>query len=290
MSDKIIIAEDEFDNLDAKGTDELKIDNNPITGATISMEDGNKISNTSKINKQKGMVDFLQWDLSEFTKIKDFYGLHESLAYECFYVREDSSLPKGKGKATSAGSSKSVYYIPLVGRQLMLGDRDNRLKIVSAGVKMLCRKSLADGRYDYRLLQDGIEYLAPLISKRKLHVEVQDFCNILGGGLVSYSTLSSKALNGLSALTEPGVVIAVYSFSPNDLVIVPDREEAAIETQPQHEFYAVCWKGNSRSLNVMCGKIGGCRVLSHLFHLTNLLCFRYGQLETPACGSWGVPT
>ena len=120
------------------------------------------------------------------------------------------------------------------------------------------------------------------MTKRKVSVNVQDFCNILSGGLVSYSTLSASTLHQLAVENRTGSIVVVYTYSPSDVLtatstsgIEGDVEKAsdpllessttakmdmdaagASAVQVAHSFHAICWKGHSRSLNVMCGKIG----------------------------------
>ena len=102
-------------------------------------------------------------------------------------------------------------------------------------------------------MQDGIAFLEPYITKRKVNVTIQDFCNILGGGLVSFSTLSGDFINALNKVNT-GVVICTYDFKAEDVLATEGSVEVAAAAT--HKFYAVCWKGNSRAINVMCGKIG----------------------------------
>jgi hypothetical protein len=99
----------------------------------------------------RGPVDFHQWDEETFSRIKQFYGFHDSLTREAFFIREDFSL---SGNSTGAGgAAKSIYLIPASVRALMKGDRDGRLKVVTAGVKVFEKKVLRSGDVDYRLLQ-----------------------------------------------------------------------------------------------------------------------------------------
>ncbi len=123
------------------------------------------------------------------------------------------------------------------------------------------------------------------IRARKVEVNIQDFCNILGGGLVSYATLSAGTIAKLSKVTS-GVIICSYLYSPEDYIAPEVNTTSATDTaksednvdasgmskesqelvnslnrqdrkvaNPQYEFHAVCWKGTSRTLNVMCGKV-----------------------------------
>jgi hypothetical protein len=84
-------------------------------------------------------------------QLRDYYGFTERLPAEAFFIREDHMALKG-----ASGSAKSVYYIPTSVRQLMKGDTDERLKIVSTGIKILERKQNArPDEQEYRLLQVG---------------------------------------------------------------------------------------------------------------------------------------
>lgn len=104
---------------------------------------------SSRGNSNKGPVDFHQWDEEAFLRIKQFYGLLDTITREAFFIREDFAL-SGNAGATAA---KSVYFIPAAVRALMQGDRDGRLKVVTAGVKVFEKKVLRSGDVDYRLLQ-----------------------------------------------------------------------------------------------------------------------------------------
>ena len=122
-----------------------------------------------------------------------------------------------------------------------------------------------------KYLQEGIAYIAPHVSKRKVSVSIQDFCNILGGGLVSLSTLSPQAILAIGAMG-PGVLICVYDFRPEDVLQSEDtaaKEETGLDA-PKHTFYAICWKGNARALNCMCGKID-IEFMKHQLEALNVL-------------------
>lgn len=104
--------------------------------------------------------------------------------------------------------------------------------------------------------QDGIQYLAPHITKRIVEVTIQDFCNLLGGGLVSYSTLSDSTVESLNAMPT-GALICKYQFKAEDMLpSAPPSAADASSGNSKHVFYAIGWKGFSRTINVMCGKVG----------------------------------
>jgi hypothetical protein len=168
------------------------------------------------------------------------------------------------------GGSKSVYFIPAPVRALLAGE-NNRLKVVAAGVKVLERKKTgpAECDCDYRLVQEGIPFIINSVDKRKLFVTCQDFCNLLGGGLVSCHTLSDGMLAGLTTMTS-GTFIAIYEYRSTDRISefeVGAEEGTSLILEEGHRFYAICWRGKTRSVNVMLNGTGE-RMLIILLFLT----------------------
>lgn len=231
-------------------------------GSTSSTQGPHKTTTTTTT----GLVDFHPWDAESFLKMKAFYGLADSLTADSFYVREDAVT------ASSSGAAKTIFFLPHSARALMCGDKSSKLKIVTAGVKVFEKKLQRDGSVDYRLLQDGVAHLAPMISQRTTRLCVQDFSNLLGGGLVSFHTLSPAAIQALLGFTS-GVVICWYDYDPRDQVptaaaaasgeVASDPVvcaaaadiDASSSCSPHHRFHIICWRGYSRALNVMCGKV-----------------------------------
>ena len=133
----------------------------------------------SSKGKSGGLVEFVSWDAVQFAKLQEFYGFPPSLTVNSFYIRDEG-----------LAAAKSIYYAPSSAQELFSGNPERKLKIVALGVKVFERKDVGSNS-EYRLLQEGLPAMLPYISKRKLSVSIQDFCNLLGGGLVSFSTLSS---------------------------------------------------------------------------------------------------
>jgi hypothetical protein len=157
-------------------------------------------------------------------------------------------------------SSKTIYYIPdNVGQVL----QTTGLKVVAAGVKVF-EKRLTSAAYaaaqnsdgnayasvvqEYRLLQEGLHVLAPYMTRRQVYMTLQDLCNMLAGGLVSYSTLDESTITQLIAQSV-GCVIAAYRHT------IPS-------TGQEQVFRLVVWRGTSRTINVMCHKTD----LDHMTH------------------------
>jgi hypothetical protein len=59
-------------------------------------------------------------------------------------------------------------------------------------------------------------------------VRIQDFCNLLGGGLTSLSTIHADTVAVLGNMSA-GAVICVYTFDPADVQVVEKTGEEATE-------------------------------------------------------------
>ena len=214
------------------------------------------IDQNNKNNRKKGLIEFVEWDNNSFQKVADFHGFTSDLQAKNFFAREDM-MSNNKDKNNS-GVSKCIYYIPDSVLEVMNGDLDERIKVVTSGIKMFERKgNNVGGEMEYRILQEGLSVIAPFITKRKISVTIQDFCNLLGGGLVSFSTLTDNTVNSLNAL-DPGILICVYEFSFSDVVetegITDIVASSSTENTIPHQLHCVCWRGKGRTMNVMCGK------------------------------------
>jgi hypothetical protein len=212
--------------------------------------------------RSSGLVDFEQWDPDSFNKLAAFYGFRDTLRVEHMFVREDNMASNaGNNKL---GSAKFVYYIPPSVRNILEGDMEpNRLKVVTAGMKCLERKVSASGVTDYRIIQEAVHLIAPHVTLRKVALKIQDFCNLLEGGLVSFSTLHHDTVAALTSIV-PGALICTYTFSHEDVISADSSHDdsmfdessmcGASASRGGLNFLAACWRGNSRSINVMCSK------------------------------------
>jgi hypothetical protein len=139
-------------------------------------------------------------------------------------------------------------------RSVLKGDCGGRLKVVSAGVKVLERRGKTSfaggGDCGYRVLQDGIETMSQWVTTRKVTISAQDCCNFLEGGLVSLRTLSYD-LNVAFSKLKPGSCICTYNYSPTDVLegVTPRDGVGPLS------FSLVVWKGSGTAINVMAGKI-----------------------------------
>lgn len=241
----------------------------------------------------RGLVEYQPWDIESFNKIKEFYKLDDKITHESFFIREDIAV-KSKNQPTTG--SKTIYFIPKSVRTLMEGDQSKQLKTVMSGIKAFEKKiNHQNGQVEYRLIQDGVERLVPHVNNRKINVNVQDFCNILGGGLVSFTTMSAPTIQQLCTLPA-GVVICTYTYDPADYIAPTSTSQAIAESEAEapaangeekieenielgkvsgprqgsYHFHVVCWRGTSRTINVMCGKVD-IEMMKHQLAALNVL-------------------
>jgi hypothetical protein len=200
----------------------------------------------------KKLIELKPWDEESFAEVRDFYGL-EGVSSDAFFTREDFSANGGAGNVAGS-NSKSIYYLPPSMRSVLKGDCGGRLKVVSAGVKVLERRGKTSfaggGDCGYRVLQDGIETMSQWVTTRKVTISAQDCCNFLEGGLVSLRTLSYD-LNVAFSKLKPGSCICTYNYSPTDVLegVTPRDGVGPLS------FSLVVWKGSGTAINVMAGKI-----------------------------------
>ena len=224
---------------------------------------GNNKTNFDTKNKGNSQVEYYEWNEEQFYKMKEFYGFTDDLTVHNFFVREDTMVNKNNKEKDKDLKKfpKTIFFLPSkMGKFINYSiNNNNGLKLVSAGTKAFERFDLKDGQREYRLVQDGIYSLIPFITKRKFNVKIQDFCNVLVGGLCSISTFSPETAQALSLLSN-GVVIIVYTFSFDD-VLKQDIVSSVISSESNdssltnYEFYAICWKGGGSSLNCCIKKV-----------------------------------
>lgn len=159
--------------------------------------------------------------------------------------------------STEVVVGKVVYLVSKSASDALAADHHRELKVVAAGMKAFERKVGSDRSIEYRLLQEGIHLLAPYISKRKVEVTIQDFCNLLEAGQVSLSSMSPTTVTRIIQ-QPPGILVLVYRFRREDVLRKSVDEASKEQTKPEkdHMFYILCWKGNGFAVNVTCKKIG----------------------------------
>lgn len=194
----------------------------------------------------KGLTEYKKWDEQLFSKIRSTFGFSASFSTDNLFIREDYNSSNKSGV-----SAKAIYYLPSSVCEFLSADVEGNLKIVTAGVKVMEKVVKHSGEVDYRLVQEGLHAMLPHITARKVFMTAQDFSNILEGGLVSFQTLSMDTIAALRLLTV-GTFIAVYRYSKEDVCSSTDGIPYG---ELQHSLHALCNRGPTSAINVMCSKI-----------------------------------
>ena len=130
----------------------------------------------------------LPQNFPELRRIRDYYGISEeslpdSLLMVRLFLHSLSSYPLPLPQARNAETANVIYLVSPAARAVLLGEdvipanatsaepvAGCRLRVVNAGVRLFERErqgALRSADCDYRLSQDGVALLAPVVMKRK---------------------------------------------------------------------------------------------------------------------------
>lgn len=243
--------------------------------------DSNESSLPSNIeldkNSKGGRIDYIPLEEEFSQHISTSYGIDLEFVKQTLFVRDDFAGNRKNKNQPENKSGKTIVFLGKQARDVIAAEKLHKLKIISAGIKVFEKKLTSSNKIEFRLVMDGINVLAPIITKRKVFVSNQDFCNLLEAGMVSFSTLSSQAVQQISSQPS-GVLLCVYEFHPSHRIDYDNSHDLQIQKpNSTHIFYAICWKGSSRSINVMCNKVGTC---TFTFEFIQILILFYLEIDT----------
>jgi hypothetical protein len=95
------------------------------------------------------------------------------------------------------------------------------------------------------------------MTKRVVNVTAQDMCNLLEGGLVSYSTMSAGVSDELCN-TSRGPIVCVYSFDVADVIADDSTTDGTADVDTSVDISPICIicnVGSTRAMNVLCAKV-----------------------------------
>ncbi|KAJ1450065.1 S-adenosyl-L-methionine-dependent methyltransferase [Pelagophyceae sp. CCMP2097] len=164
--------------------------------------------------------------MADVQPLVDFYGLSGDFPVDLLVAR---AMEKDE-------TSKKVVLVSEAVREIVLDAAKAKLRIVHAGVIVLCRTSeTVSGPVDYRLTQDGIGFMLPFMSKRVAKCCHADFQRLLRGGEVVFAELSAALVGEIDEI-DIGAVVCVLD----------------VMTTPAPAI--VAWRGVSQALTVYCSK------------------------------------
>lgn len=174
------------------------------------------------------------------TDLGPHYGLPENFPFDCLVARGNDLETKRLALVSSAA------------KRLLDMDIDKQLKIVNAGCKVFhdsTRQGMKDEKWgaassNYRLTQESIDLMLPMLSKRVVAVTLADMRQIMSDAMVlntEANTYGSTACAAGASTLSDAVVEVLGTITPGCAVLVLDDADASV--QHKHRLAVTCWKG-----------------------------------------------
>mmetsp|Transcript_6022 Transcript_6022/g.14942 ORF Transcript_6022/g.14942 Transcript_6022/m.14942 type:complete len:976 (-) Transcript_6022:3803-6730(-) len=176
-------------------------------------------------NNQKGDKDnFIPAPDDVIAPLKDYYGL------------DDESFKAGQYMIRAKGDAKVLYFMTkTVKTKLIDHGLQDKVTTITSGVKGFIRNS-KESDVAYRLSQEGVHFVAPHMSKRKVTVDLDDFEKCLSASTVKIEEFKSELFREqIRALAVGCFVIQLKGYENNYL-----------------EKFVICmWRCRSDTLNTL---------------------------------------
>ena len=153
-----------------------------------------------------GRDDFVPVDPSLFDPLIKFYGFTDS-------------FPINQYMARACGDAKVIYYLEKSVKENFIDNGlQERVTIVGSGVKGFVRNTnMESTETPYRVSQEGVHFLLPHMTKRKVAVDVGDFrtCMTGDGKVIPLPTFSEEFKAIVSSLS-PGPFVVILKGHGHD--------------------------------------------------------------------------
>lgn len=175
-----------------------------------------------------------QEDLRLWSSICTFFGWRKDIpeaSYANFMTR------------SKEGKKRNLYFTNTLVRDLIDRNQD-RMKIINTGVKVLVRTDNKGAVCDFRLAQEGIQSIVPLISKRRVQVTRNDLMLLLNDDdneLPPDLANMSQSCRDQSKDMVTGSVLLEYHGAPT----VEEDQQSTAKDEDKIKIELVGWKGKS---------------------------------------------
>jgi hypothetical protein len=205
-----------------------------------ALETKNEIVTSNKIVKQATILNRRDRNRTRGEEgNEDFIVSHESIWPSLVeYYGLSGNFPKEQYMARSKSNSKVLYFVGKPVTNLMGRGMQDRLTIINAGLKGFERNSKDCGA-DYRITQEGIQYLLPYMTKRKIIATVKDFELCIAPGAIPIESFSDKFAGQVRDLIPGSFVVLLEGF----------------EDDVAKKMALVMWKCRGDALNCLVAKI-----------------------------------
>eukprot|EP00540_Astrosyne_radiata_P004692 CAMPEP_0116867796 /NCGR_PEP_ID=MMETSP0418-20121206/26826_1 /TAXON_ID=1158023 /ORGANISM="Astrosyne radiata, Strain 13vi08-1A" /LENGTH=263 /DNA_ID=CAMNT_0004503667 /DNA_START=35 /DNA_END=827 /DNA_ORIENTATION=+ len=163
----------------------------------------------------------------------EFYGLSDDFPRLQFMTRGG---PSGDGKV--------IYFLGKSVKDWIDRGLQDRVKVINAGLKAFERNATTTNEDPslprYRICQEGIHYVAPYMTKRKISCSLKDFQICLDEKPVRLEKLSTDTASVIRKWKLGGFVVILEGFE-NDLT--------------RRKMILVMWRGRGDSCNCLVSKV-----------------------------------
>ena len=157
--------------------------------------------------------------------IVDFYGLTDT-------------FPRDQFMARACGDAKALYFVGTPIKNLMNHGIQDRVTIVNTGLKGFARNT-KDCKVVYRVAQEGIHYLAPHMTKRKIIATYGDFSKCVRAGTIRLETFTDEFADAVRKLEPGSFVVALKGY----------------ERDVFQKLFLVMWRCRGDAVNCLVTKV-----------------------------------
>ena len=178
-----------------------------------------------KKHETMGHDDFVPIPKDIFEPLKEFYGL------------SSDSFDEGNYMARACGEAKVLYFISKSIKSLIETGIQERLTVINSGLKGFSRCN-KDCEVAYRIAQEGVHFVAPHMTKRKVIAGLDDFNKCLQAGNVQIGSFSESFAEEVRAITLGSFVVCLKGYE-NDYL---------------KKMVLVVWRCRSDAINTMANQ------------------------------------
>jgi 16S rRNA C967 or C1407 C5-methylase (RsmB/RsmF family) len=183
-----------------------------------------------------GSEDFIPTDPSVWAPIIEEYGLAPTFPKEQFMVR-------------ASGEAKILYFITKsIKEELIDRGIQDRVTVINSGLKAFERCSLKEKRVDYRLAQEGIQFVVPHVTKRILSANMDDFFACVKEGFINFDKFSEPFQKELEKLEVGSFIVTLEGY----------------EKDVAKKMYLSMWRRPSKTVNCFVTKVEMEAILSKM--------------------------
>jgi len=175
----------------------------------MELEGLNQVTSENKQGKKaqrRGVEEpFLQVSqemLKTLDGIKQSFGISDDFPFHQLMARSEKS-PK-------------MYFLSPAVKQVLDNDERGILQVVNTGVKMFIRHTPKEQEPTYRLSQEGLQWLSPYITKRKIHITEREFFILLDNKDPFINNFAMATQNALDAVNQGSLVFILPPDCKNE--------------------------------------------------------------------------